>query len=79
MSKKTVEKRFTIVVGADRYEDLYDDVMVDATEEQVIDLLTERGQLTDEITKSIQKMDKPQQSFFDDYPALIFIQLNGIK
>lgn len=78
MSKTTAERKFTIVVGADIYSNLFNDVLVNVTEERVIDLLSNRGQLTDEIAESIHRMNEPEQSFYTDGP-LIFIQFNGVN
>lgn len=79
MSKTTTaERKFTIVVGADTYSDLFNDVLVNVTEERVLDLLSDRGQLTDEIAESIHRMNEPEQSFYTDDP-LIFVQFNGVN
>ena len=39
----TAERKFTIVVGADIYSNLFNDVLVNVTEERVTDLLSDRG------------------------------------
>lgn len=79
MSKTTTaERKFTIVVGADIYSNLFNDVLVNVTEERVINLLSDRGQLTDEIAESIHRMNEPEQSFYADGP-LIFVQFNGVN
>jgi len=79
MSKTTTaERKFTIVVGADTYSNLSNDVLVNVTEERVLNLLDERGQLTDEIAESIRRMNEPEQSVYIDDP-LIFVQFNGVN